>query len=54
MPVHNAHPGVLKDSIVWNIEQGRRLSGVDIAEAMLLSNALYQRTVDFFSRYYGC
>ncbi|MCP5066622.1 MAG: transcriptional repressor, partial [bacterium] len=34
---------VLKDTVRWNIEQGRKLSGDDVGRAEVLRSALYQR-----------
>ncbi|PRZ40678.1 amidase [Antricoccus suffuscus] len=50
-PLLDAHPGGLKDSIVWNVERGRELSGADLARAMALTAELYQRTREFFTEY---
>lgn len=41
----------LKTTVIWNIEQGRALSGADIGRAYRLRSALYQRVQEFFSRY---
>lgn len=50
-PLIDAHPGVLKESIVWNVEEGRKLSGADLAQAVAQSAALYERTAAFFDNY---
>ncbi|MGN6703680.1 MAG: amidase, partial [Burkholderiaceae bacterium] len=42
-PIMDRYPGVLKDAIVGNIEQGRRLRATDIARAAKLRTALFQR-----------
>jgi amidase len=41
----------LKPSIVWNIEEGRRLSGADVARAELRHTELFHRMRVFFERY---
>ena len=41
----------LKATVIWNIEQGRALSGADVARAYRLRSALYQRVQDFFAAY---
>ena len=41
----------LKDTIVWNIEAGARLSGPDIARAERQRTALYQRMHEFMETY---
>jgi amidase len=40
---------VLKDTVVWNVEQGRALTGSDIGRAMRLRSELYRRVHDFFT-----
>ncbi|NJN18781.1 MAG: amidase [Oscillochloris sp.] len=41
----------LKDTVIWNIEAGRALSGPQIARAMRLQAELYQRVQRFMERY---
>jgi amidase len=41
----------IKDTVVWNIEVGRRLSGPDLAHAEKLRSALFQRMHDFMQPY---
>lgn len=41
----------LKDTVIWNIEAGRRLSGPEVGRAMRLHSALLARMRDFFARY---
>ncbi len=43
-----AHPDGLKPSLLWNIEQGRRLSGADVARAQTLQSVLFHRAREFF------
>lgn len=50
-PILDVHPGGLKDTIVWNVERGRELSGADLARATSLTAELYQRTREFFTEY---
>lgn len=45
------HRDKLKDTVIWNIEQGRRLTGPDVARAMRLHGALLERVRAFFTRY---
>jgi amidase len=47
----DAHPGSFKDSIRWNVDQGRRLSGADLARAEVLHGQLFHRMREFFQRY---
>jgi amidase len=53
--VHGAeldnHRDQLKDTVIWNVEQGRALSGPDIGRAMRLRSALYRRVQEFFQDY---
>jgi amidase len=41
----------LKDTIVWNVEQGRKLSGLDISRAEAERGKLFQRVQAFLERY---
>jgi len=41
----------LKDTVVWNIEQGLSQSGRDLSKASELRSALYARVIAFFDRY---
>jgi amidase len=41
----------LKDTVIWNIEAGVRLSGPDIARAVRQRTALYQRMHEFMETY---
>lgn len=50
-PVMDAHPGVLKDTVVWNIEQGRALTGPQVARAYKLRTALFERMQRFMQDY---
>jgi amidase len=43
------HRDQLKDTVIWNIEEGRALSGPDIGRAMRLRSDLYRRTQEFFA-----
>jgi amidase len=43
--------GELKGTVIWNIEQGRDLSGADVARAYRLRSALYQRVQAFFREF---
>src|SRR5215218_8517396 len=45
------HRGQLKDTVIWNIEQGRALMGPDIGRAARLRSELYRRVHDFFGEY---
>ncbi len=43
--------GQLKDTVIWNIEAGRKLSGPSIGAAELKRTALYERVRGFMQRY---
>ncbi len=45
------HRGQMKDTLVWNIEQGLKLSGADIADAEIKRSALIDRVAGFFEDY---
>ncbi len=47
----DTHRDQLKETVVWNIEQGRALCGADIGRAYRLRSVLYQEVQDFFDRY---
>jgi amidase len=50
-PLLAKHRGVLKDTVVWNIEQGLRLTPEKIARAEQLRSELFQRMRAFLERY---
>jgi amidase len=50
-PVLDRSPEALKETIVWNIEQGRRLRGADLARAEALHTTLFHRVRRFFDSY---
>ena len=45
------HRGLLKDTVVWNIEAGRALGGPQLADAERKRAALYHRVRRFMDRY---
>ncbi len=45
------HGGQMKDTVRWNIAEGQRLSGPDLARAELARTALYHRLRAFMERY---
>jgi amidase len=45
------HPGSLKATLVWNIEQGQALSGADVATAVQQQTDLHLRAAAFFGDY---
>ena len=50
-PILDQHPGLLKDTVVWNIEAGRALGGRQLADAERKRAALYHRVRRFMSQY---
>jgi amidase len=44
-------PELLKESIVWNVDEGRKLTGGDLARAERLHAELFHRVRAFFGRY---
>ncbi|MDC1310963.1 amidase [Burkholderiales bacterium] len=45
------HPNQFKDTLVWNIEQGKALKGLDVARAERLRTALFDRLNRFMDTY---
>lgn len=50
-PLLDTHRAQLKDTVIWNIEAGRALTGADVARAQRLQGELYQRVLAFFANY---
>jgi amidase len=46
-----AHRHEMKDTVVWNIEQGLKLTGPDLAQAEAKRTALYHRVRTFMEQY---
>ncbi|MGX7678913.1 amidase [Jatrophihabitans sp. DSM 45814] len=49
--LRDASPEAMKQSVVWNVDEGRRLGGADIARAQRLHTELFHRARVFFHRY---
>ena len=45
------HRESLKDTVIWNTEQGLALDGMDVVHAEVKRAALYDRIVEFFDRF---
>jgi amidase len=45
------HRHLMKDTVIWNTEQGLSLTGLDIARAQAKRGELYQRVTEFMDRY---
>jgi amidase len=45
------HRDKIKDTVIWNIEEGMKLDGPRIAKAMTLRSDLYRRMREFMERY---
>jgi amidase len=50
-PLLETHRGELKDTVIWNIEQGLALDGAKIGRAERLRTELYQRMRAFLEKY---
>jgi amidase len=50
-PLLKTHRSELKDTVIWNIEQGLALDGAKVARAEVLRTELYQRLRAFLERY---
>jgi amidase len=44
-------PEKLKDTVIWNIREGLKLSAMDLAEAEIKRTRLHERMAAFFSKY---
>jgi len=47
----DAHPNEVKDTIVWNVQEGRRLTGTRLGEIERLRTDLYHRVLSFMTNY---
>ena len=50
-PLLEAERERIKDTVIWNVEQGLSQSGRDLSRAEVGRSELYRRVVDFFERY---
>jgi amidase len=50
-PLLETHRALLKDTVIWNIEQGLALDGAKIARAERLRTEVYQRVRTFLEKY---
>jgi amidase len=50
-PLLDTHRELLKDTVIWNIEAGRALTGPQIAQAQRLQLQVFQRMQQFMQRY---
>ncbi len=50
-PLLEQHPTKFKDTIVWNVELGRALTGTQVAAATLERSQIFARMHDFMERY---
>lgn len=48
---YEQHRDQLKDTVVWNIEAGLRLTGVELGQAEVKRTQLYHRVREFMQRY---
>src|SRR4029453_7638335 len=48
---YEKHRDKLKPTVVWGIEQGRRLTGPQLGRAEVLRTAIYHRVREFLGRY---
>ncbi len=45
------HRNLVKDTVIWNAEEGRKLTGPDLGRAEVCRTALYHRVREFMERY---
>ena len=50
-PLLAEHRHEMKDTVIWNIEQGQKVTGADLAAAEIKRTALYHRVREFLERY---
>ena len=50
-PLMKDHAGKLKDTVIWNVEEGRRRSAEDVGRAETLRSALFHRMRVFLEKY---
>ena len=50
-PLLENHRSEIKDTVIWNIEQGQKLTGDDLAWAQLRRTELFQRLYEFMSEF---
>ena len=50
-PLLESHRELMKDTVVWNIEQGAHLTGREIGEAQMKRTRLFHRMREFMQRY---
>ncbi len=50
-PVYDRHPDQVKESVAWNIAEGRALTGEQVANAERLRTALFNRFQEFMATY---
>lgn len=50
-PMLDAHRERMAPDVIWNIEEGRKLSGPELGRAQLLQAELFHRVREFFSGY---
>ncbi|MGC9536054.1 amidase [Streptomyces sp. UG1] len=50
-PLLDGHRHRMAPDVVWNIEEGRKLTGPDLGRAQLLQAALFHRVREFFGTY---
>ncbi len=50
-PLMSEHADVMKDTVLWNIEEGTKLTGSQIGKAQQRRTKLFQRTLQFFEKY---
>ena len=50
-PLLEKHRGELKDTVLWNVEEGLRLSGPQVGRAIALRSAVYTRMRKFMERH---
>ncbi|TAG01783.1 MAG: amidase [Betaproteobacteria bacterium] len=51
LPLYKSHKHLMKDTAVWNVEQGLKLTGEQISEAQLQQSKCFERMQRFLTKY---
>lgn len=50
-PLTSEHAHQMKDTVLWNIEQGQSLTGPEVGRAQQKRTTLFRKTIQFFEKY---
>jgi amidase len=49
--LRDKHPDRMKASVLWNVDEGRKIGGADLARAEVMHTQLFHRAREFFASY---